>query len=335
MLGIIVRETGQTFQIGPSPRNPDGLFHANVNCLGNDSATIGFEDYFGGGDQDYDDAVLFLRGGASSSCGNGPVTNSLIAKEPVAKTSPSPMRSSISNTQSVTTNTAGLPADVQQLEAALRAVTPFIVTNQEGRQQLMKQDARLAGVSNEALTVGQRLVGLNNRIIDAASKDKERAPSFEAEDVAFLIPLFEHWAEVGLPDFESASQAFMLSNGQAVAQNSCGSRGRPTPCPPKVESGLFFASQTEVTQYLNSLGYHLTPRYATTPNGFGLDFTRVVDDPCGPNTFRSEAVIRHQGACWTFYTQGPEPNPEVLSYVRNWPHVFWPAYVFWYHHSFC
>lgn len=29
------------------------------------------------------------------------------------------------------------------------------------------------------------------------------------------------------------------------------------------------------------------------------------------------------------YTQGPEPNPEVLSYVRDWPYVFWSAYVFW------
>lgn len=335
VFGIIVRETGQTFQIGPSPRNPDGLFHATVNCLGNDTARIGFEDFFGGGDQDYDDAVLFLRAGAPSSCGNGPVGNSTLAAKQIAMTGPSLMGSFLSTIQATSAKSAGLPSDVQQLESDMRAVTPFIVTNEEGRQHLLKQDAHSAGVTNEALTVGQRLVGLNNRIIDAASKDKEKVPSFEAEDVAFLKPLFEHWAEFGLPDFESASLAQMLRIGQSVAQNSCGSIGRPTPCPPKVESGLFFSSQAEVTQHLNSLGYHLTPPYATTPDGFGLDFTKVVDDPCGPSTFRSEAVIRRQGACWTYYTQGPEPNPEVLSYVRDWPYVFWPAYVFWYHNSFC
>ncbi len=38
-----------------------------------------------------------------------------------------------------------------------------------------------------------------------------------------------------------------------------------------------------------------------------------------------------QGDCWTYNTQGPEPNPEVLSYIGSWPYFSWPGYVRWWH----
>ncbi|MGQ9698756.1 MAG: DUF4114 domain-containing protein [Armatimonadota bacterium] len=49
-----------TFYTGPAPRNPDGLAHAKLTYL-NPSRAVGifeFEDWWGGGDRDYNDLVF-------------------------------------------------------------------------------------------------------------------------------------------------------------------------------------------------------------------------------------------------------------------------------------
>ena len=53
VLGIQVQDTGHTFMTGDASRNPDGLVHARVSGM-----TVYFEDEFGGGDEDFDDAGL-------------------------------------------------------------------------------------------------------------------------------------------------------------------------------------------------------------------------------------------------------------------------------------
>jgi len=58
IFAIYVVDTGQTFRIGPSSRNPDRIVHARVECLGDGKAKVFFEDNLGGGDRDFDDAVL-------------------------------------------------------------------------------------------------------------------------------------------------------------------------------------------------------------------------------------------------------------------------------------
>jgi hypothetical protein len=63
VFSIYVRETGQTFYTGPGSNNPDGLVHARVDCLGNGRARVSFEDTFGGGDRDFDDAVFEIISG--------------------------------------------------------------------------------------------------------------------------------------------------------------------------------------------------------------------------------------------------------------------------------
>lgn len=55
ILGIYVQNTGETFKTGPGSRNPDGLVHAAIA-----GSTVGFEDILGGGDFDYNDAMLLL-----------------------------------------------------------------------------------------------------------------------------------------------------------------------------------------------------------------------------------------------------------------------------------
>jgi hypothetical protein len=63
VFGIFVRNTSDTFYMGPGGRNADGLIHAAVNDLGTGVLRVGFEDIRGGGDGDYDDNVFDFRGG--------------------------------------------------------------------------------------------------------------------------------------------------------------------------------------------------------------------------------------------------------------------------------
>jgi Domain of unknown function (DUF4114) len=50
-----------TFSSGPGYRNPDGLAHAWVTSQGRTAVTVAFEDVFGGGDWDFNDAVFKVR----------------------------------------------------------------------------------------------------------------------------------------------------------------------------------------------------------------------------------------------------------------------------------
>jgi hypothetical protein len=58
---IFVRDTGETFSMGPASRNRDGISHAIVQCLGEGRARVSFEDNLGGGDRDYDDVQFEIR----------------------------------------------------------------------------------------------------------------------------------------------------------------------------------------------------------------------------------------------------------------------------------
>ena len=66
VFGILVLNTGDTFKMGPGERNPDGVEHVTVDYdegLAGDLAILGFEDLYGGGDRDYNDASFQLEGG--------------------------------------------------------------------------------------------------------------------------------------------------------------------------------------------------------------------------------------------------------------------------------
>ena len=60
--GINVRNTGDHFQSGPATRNADGVTHVAMTYAGQCAWTIGFEDLWGGGDQDYNDVELTIKG---------------------------------------------------------------------------------------------------------------------------------------------------------------------------------------------------------------------------------------------------------------------------------
>jgi hypothetical protein len=62
VLGIRVHDTGDLFKTGPARRNRDGVRHAAVHRRRDGDVVVGFEDSFGGGDRDYNDALLLIHG---------------------------------------------------------------------------------------------------------------------------------------------------------------------------------------------------------------------------------------------------------------------------------
>ncbi len=199
--------------------------------------------------------------------------------------------------------------EVQVLQDQVTSLEPFVTLDQHGLQRLDTRAARRAGVSQEALALGHRLVALNNRILAAAHAGQELP--LERKDFEFIEPLFLRIAQA----------------------DPCTDRQHPAPCPQRVESGRFFPTEQDVRSHLESLGYHPTARYAG--GGSGRDFTLEVSFPgcSSASAFRNHALYRQQGPCWTYNVQGPEPNPEILSYV--WPYFSWPGYVRWWHLTFC
>jgi hypothetical protein len=68
---ITVRNTGDTFFSGPASRNPDGVAHADVECLANGVVRFSFEDLRGGGDQSYNDLRFEVK---PKGCGSSTST---------------------------------------------------------------------------------------------------------------------------------------------------------------------------------------------------------------------------------------------------------------------
>jgi hypothetical protein len=62
VFGIFVRNTGETFLMGPGSRNRDGVPHAAVTQIAERVFDVGFEDTLGGGDRDYNDNVFRFTG---------------------------------------------------------------------------------------------------------------------------------------------------------------------------------------------------------------------------------------------------------------------------------
>lgn len=58
---IKVRQTGNTFYTGPGDRNPDGVPHADVECMDDGKINVSFEDLINGGDESYNDLRFQVR----------------------------------------------------------------------------------------------------------------------------------------------------------------------------------------------------------------------------------------------------------------------------------
>lgn len=201
---------------------------------------------------------------------------------------------------------------VNHLLAMLRAVEPYVVSNHLGLQELNTTVFRESILTNEEIEFAQKIIAINNRIIEGALKGEEVV--IEEKEFEFVEPLFIYFAEI--------------SNEQ------CGTRNNPDTCPDRIDSGQFFCTEQDVVDHLLSLGYHKTAGYAC---GFNCpyDYTLVIDHPCGNNgPYRNQGIIDLlENELWTYSAQSPEPNPELHSYT--WPYFSWPGYVNWWHRVYC
>jgi len=199
---------------------------------------------------------------------------------------------------------------VNHLLSMLRNVEPFIISNNLGLQELQSSAFNRNTLTTEEIEFAQKIISINNRIIEGALKGEEVI--IDGSDFEFIEPLFLYFAE--------------RSNEQ------CGTRRNPDPCPDRIESGQFFCMEGDVIQHLLSLGYHKTAGYACGFNPY--DYTLVIEHPCGHGRYRSQAIVDLlESELWTYNTQRPEPNPEILSYIP--PYASWPGYVNWWHRHYC
>jgi hypothetical protein len=79
MFGIRVLPGGPEYFMGAASRNPDGIMHATVDNLGGGVFIVGFEDLFGGGDQDFDDNVFRFTGSITTTPVPEPASLALLA----------------------------------------------------------------------------------------------------------------------------------------------------------------------------------------------------------------------------------------------------------------
>ena len=103
VLGIRVQETGNVFRTGPASRNPDGLIHARIS-----GSTVSFEDDSGGGDEDFNDAVLLVT---QASCGGSPAPAPAPAPAPPPAPAPAPPPPPPGNTQPHNSGNTPLDSD--------------------------------------------------------------------------------------------------------------------------------------------------------------------------------------------------------------------------------
>ena len=74
LIFYLVNDPGNTWLSGPASRNPDGVAHAYIKPISDDTYNLGWEDLYGGGDRDYNDVVLnitFVRLTSPDSDGDG------------------------------------------------------------------------------------------------------------------------------------------------------------------------------------------------------------------------------------------------------------------------
>jgi hypothetical protein len=115
-----------------------------------------------------------------------------------------------------------------------------------------------------------------------------------------------------------------------------GGTDKPHKCPLHVQSSVKKNTEVEIKNYLKGIGYHNTyyPGCGVNPlYPCSVDFSLWVNGSsvpaCTYGAFRSQAVLNKMGSQWSFWTQSPEPNPEILNY--SWPATWWGSYVFWWH----
>lgn len=200
--------------------------------------------------------------------------------------------------------------------------------------------ARAAGISDETLALLKETLAFRNALL--AESTRSGVMDVTALDVdADDYPKVKAFMDRATAYHESRATAGESSGGVSgqsgddelsVPQGAhqCGNRDFPVPheeLKPDRRTGdgaRFFAEN----------GYHVTSRYARRSNAVDYTKSRDLYGPygyCAAPRFRSHGWINGPNS---FTIETPEPNPEVLGYITEWPYLGWPEYVIWWHETF-
>lgn len=205
----------------------------------------------------------------------------------------------------------------------LNKMTPYMKLNDDYTVYFDRTTAEKDNISPKLLRLGADYEQYHNNLIKIVKTDG----------------IYSQKAKE-LPNRQKFANLFIssTSNLQTTADDlACGgSQQKPHPCPPRKNSGYYKNTLTELSNYLKNAGFHNTywPGCGNGNYNCATDFTRWVNAySCTWGSFRMQASAFTSGSKWTYWTQSPEPNPEIFSY--SWPVWWWGTYVQWWHTNYC
>lgn len=201
---------------------------------------------------------------------------------------------------------------------SLSELTPFVRPNPDGTIYFDAASAVTAKLSVEMVQMGREYEKYHNGLITSVMSKGVKNARQGASQSKFES-FFRQIARAG--DITGTSPLQMACGGGMLM---------PHPKKDRIDSNIYKSSREELEAHLYSLGYHRTEPPGCGPIVNCDDFTQWVDAyGCTQGAFRMQANVRHVATGWTYSTQGPEPNPEIMSY--SWPAYWWGAYVAWWH----
>lgn len=232
-----------------------------------------------------------------------------------------------------------LPAG-RSIEVALAKMEEYIQLKDGYLLIVDVERAQSDHVGRHARQVALDYAELNNLIVRGLEDGEFTVGKRASERIDELLHTFEPYfmliatGETTVsPSASSSNDSVEQEGGVTTMDGGCGgNRQNPHPCPSRRWSGVFRNTKSGIKNYLRNHGYHETAGYAAYETD--IDWTNCIYAyGCGGCAFRSQAIIRPRNGQWSFNTQRPEPNPEILGYT--WPTWNWGTYVEWWHSNYC
>lgn len=226
----------------------------------------------------------------------------------------------------------------RSIEIALAKMSEYMRLDDGYHLTVDERQAKGDHVSKHAQRIAFDFVELNNLIINSLKSGEATIVEDGSKRQQELLNKFEPYfrlikaGKATRSLTASTAEDSIKQDGLTTMGGGCGgSQSDPHWCPPYIQSGVRRNSKGAIQNYLDSRGYHQTADYATGYEYAGGDYTNPIGAyTCSSPKFRIHALIERG---WTFKTQRPEPNPEILGYI--WPTFDWGPYVKWWHNNHC
>ncbi len=225
-------------------------------------------------------------------------------------------------------------ADGKGVATSLSLAKQYISMNPDHTLNFNYAKAKRAGLSSFTLQIGRDCVAYNNQIVNEIKKNGIYSAKANPVFAKKFEPFFLYMAT-------GTSGSGGSSPKSSMSYMCGGDQSHPHTCYNRVWlSSPPYTAQSQVMAYVqNTLGYHVTYWPGCYSGSCWNDFTKWVQAYDCPvwGAFRSQAQTykNNTAAKWYYWTQGPEPNPEVFSYNTLAISPLWIPYVQWWHQSYC